>query len=155
MNRTVYNEFDSHFYCYRAVYEDNVLNTCIATNIVREGVDYMLPQGSYKDYLNYLNNEITKTEFEQKWRQALSVYEDEWRAVRSNIWQGQLIYAEINCFYPQAIILNIGFLFQGIANYDECDKCYRSDRMYPGKIMEMTVTGFDEFNMWVVCKPVV
>lgn len=150
--RIVYNEFDNEYYCLRAIYEEQ--GKLVATNIVYEDYQYILPEGSMSDCIDMLGEEIDSTEFEKKWQQALSLYQKEWNIFKEKYIIGQNITTTINCFYPQGIILNIDHeKFHGIADYEKSKIHFGEEKMYPKEQLEMKIESFDHQNMWIVLAP--
>jgi hypothetical protein len=150
--RTVWYELDEEFYCHRAVYEEP--DKIKATHIAEENYLYALPEGSLKEAEEWLGEEVSEIEFESKWQEALKPFRKEWERIKNNYSVGQNIPVEINCFYPQGIILDFGEILQGMADYQECVEIYGGAHMYPRKGMKMQIKDFDDKNLQVIMKPV-
>jgi ribosomal protein S1 len=78
---------------------------------------------------------------------------EKWNKIKNKYIIGQKIITKINCIYPQGIIFNVGEMFHGIADYDECKAKYGSKYLYSGNEMEMDIIGYDDDNMWIKLKP--
>lgn len=142
-------ELDEDFYCERAIYD--ISGIFISTNLRIEDEKYFLPEGSCIDSLEYFTKS-TQIEFIDNWNKAISPSLDSWRKLKSELIIGDKINAEIICFYPQGIILEIGKPFYAIANTNECKKRFGTQEMYPNKKFELTIDEFDDANLWVKLK---
>lgn len=144
-----YVELDEALYCLRAVYEvgEGFINTSLQ---VEHGI-YILPEGSFKDSIDAIT-EIEKAAFDDVWSQSVQPYLGSWHELRASIKAGEKVAGKIICFYPQGVVLNIGQLFYGIADYEECKGYLGAEKMYPAQGIELVVAGWDEGNMWVRLK---
>ena len=140
-----YLEIDAEYYCVRAVFEHN--NKIYTTNFIYKV--YFLPEGSYIDEQEYLGEEITKEEFDEKWAIGLKPFLEKWNCIKNSYTIGKKINAKMICIYPQGIVCDIGEIFHGIVNYDQCKIKYGSNTLYPGKEMKLCIIGYDENNMWI------
>jgi hypothetical protein len=149
INRIMYGEYDNEYYCIRAIFEKN--SKLVTTNFIDN--EYFLPEGSFCDYKNNLGEEITEIEFYKLWEMALKPFENKWNELKNKYKIGNNIKANINCIYPQGIILDIGEIFYGVGNYKECEMKYTSKYLYPKNEMNMKIIDFDEKDMWIKLKP--
>lgn len=142
-------ELDEELYCERSIY--NIGEKFVSTNLTIEDEKYFLPEGSFIDSLEHLT-ESTEREFKDNWNKVILPYLDSWSKLKSELVIGHRINAEIICFYPQGIILEIGQAFYAIANYNDCEKHFGTDKMYPHKKIDLTIEEFDNDNLWVKLK---
>jgi hypothetical protein len=63
VGRIMYGEFDEKYYCTRSVFEEN--NQLFTTNFINNN-EYILPEKSYIDDKEYLGEQISKNEFNEK-----------------------------------------------------------------------------------------
>jgi hypothetical protein len=148
-SRILYGEYDDEYYCIRAVFEVN--NKLTTTNFMDD--ECFLPEGSFCNYKEYLGEKITEIEFNKFWKMALKPFENKWNELKNKYKIGDNIKGKINCMYPQGIILDIGEIFYGIANYEECKTKYASKYLYPKNEMNVKIIEYDEENMWIKLKP--
>jgi len=139
-------ELDKEFYCLRAIY--NIGKEYISTNLTIEDERYFLPEGSFSDSLEYMT-ETTEAEFLEKWGSATLPHLENWEKLKIELATGQRIQSKILCFYPQGIVCEIGKAFYGIANYNECESYFGSDKMCVGERLDLIISEFDNDNLWI------
>lgn len=142
-----YLELDDELYCLRAVteYKDSLINSSVAV----EHDDCSLPEGDFKDSLGRMT-EIEKTEFFEAWNKSTLPYAEKWNVFKAKKIIGERVDAEIICFYPQGVILNIGEQFYCLADYQECENILGAGKMYAKEKLRLTVLGFDNDNLWLL-----
>ena len=144
----MYGEYDEEYYCIRAIFEED--QKLFTTNFIYD--EYILPEGSFIDELEYLGEKISESEFNKIWKNSLEAFLAEWNEIKDRYKIGKKIEAKIICIYPQGIICDIGEKYHGITNYNECKIKYGTKYLYPKNKMEMEIIGYDENNMWVELK---
>jgi ribosomal protein S1 len=142
-------ELDEELYCERAIYD--IDGNFVSTNLTIEDEKYFLPEGSFIDCLESLT-QTTQKEFLDIWNKVTFPHLKNWDKLKIELEIGQIINANILCFYPQGIILNIGQEFYAIADYGECKNKFGADKMHPNEKLEFTIGEFDNNNLWVKLK---
>lgn len=145
-HETAYFELSQDRVCLRALYV--VENQIFNTNINIETPNYFLPEGKWETTQGLF--EITPNEFLAVWDQSILPYLKGWTKLKITTPIGSSVEGTIVCFYPQGVILMLGFQFYGLANYKQCEKVIGGKKMHPGNKLVLTVQKFDDSNMWAV-----
>ncbi|MGB8454935.1 MAG: hypothetical protein WCD89_21730 [Anaerocolumna sp.] len=91
-------------------------------------------------------HEISMEEFEKKWSIETKPYRNLWEIQKEKYQIGNIVEGEINYFYPQGIIMQIGEV-KGIY----VDKKGNNEHSkYPLDTIKGIVKGYDDKNMWIV-----
>ncbi|MFK8298757.1 hypothetical protein ACI76O_10020 [Capnocytophaga cynodegmi] len=143
-------ELDKDYYCTRQIVQKN--NTLINSSIDVEG-KFFLPEGSFKDYLEFLTEEITQNQFEELWQLSKIPYLQHWEDLKQSDYIGKKVNGRLICLYPQGIIFDIGQKFYAIANYDVCKAIFGTEKLYPQQILLFQITNFDNLHLWIQLIP--
>lgn len=138
-------EMDEEYYALRAIFKNSEQEY---TSNFSETNEFGLPEGSLKEILDELEI-ISKNDFEEMWESIIGKHRNEWELTKSSLDIGMEINAIIKYFYPQGVILDIGELFLGIANYEKCKAILGAEKMYPQTEIQLKIDFFDDENMWV------
>lgn len=150
VNVTCLIELDNELYCERAIYKTG--EQFITTNLSIKNEKYFLPEGSFKDCFEQLK-EITQQHFTDIWNSIIEHNLVNWNKLKNELKVGQIINVEIICFYPQGVMLDIGYPFFAISNYNEFEKHLGNENMYPGIKTTVSIEDFDNKNLWIKVKP--
>jgi hypothetical protein len=121
----------------------------IASNRKDNKYDFWLAEGFINVY-EYADDIIYDMEFNAIWQEFIEKLQIEWCTIKQTYKIGTIVYANIEVFYPQGVIVNIGNSVLGIADYDECKNSTTPDKLYPDHKIEAIVNGYDEVNMWPI-----
>ncbi|MEM1320997.1 MAG: hypothetical protein AAGG75_12160 [Bacteroidota bacterium] len=144
-------ELDEEFYCCRAIFIDE--HGSYTTNFIKNDDDrYYLPEGNLEEAISSFQV-IPKSVFDMTWSNALKLCSEDWSKHKKEIAKkNQIFKGYIVCFYPQGVIVNIGFKYFGIIDYERCLEVVGKHQMYPGHHFKCEVADFDDENMWFQLK---
>ena len=140
-------ELDYEFYCERAIYKTE--NTLINTYLTIEHEIFFLPEGNLKDSLEFMNVGSQK-EFEVLWEESMMKVESDWKELKMKYKIGEMVVAQILCFYPTGIISNFGEKFNALSNLKDCENQFGKAMMYPNNDMDLIISQFDDTNRIVL-----
>jgi hypothetical protein len=93
---------------------------------------------------------ISSKEFYEIWSAYKRKCQNEWDNIKQTYRVGAKVNGNIECFYPQGVIVSIDVNAVAIAGYNECKNSTTPEKLYPKHKIEAIVNGYDEENMWLI-----
>jgi hypothetical protein len=123
----------------------------VVSNILYPSQGMIISDQPYKEVEEIEDLEkVSKDEFEEIWNKSLLLNKVKWTFSKLNYPINSEVSASLMCFYPQGVILHLGFGVLGIADYQECKNSTISENMYPNHKVTARVSGYDEQNQWII-----
>lgn len=139
--------FDNEKYWLEIGIEGKALRQIIIDNVGKVHVSCLedcLAEGIINE--NELEGEISsinRNEFEDKWDIYTLEERKKWLSLKNNYSIGEKVECKVKYSYPQGWIVDLGQLL-GVCKYDS--------KLLPNEIIQGTIIGYDEVNMWIIIK---